>query len=123
MLREVGRGPGAGAAFSEGWWTVSRKAERGMTGERVRHGGRSIDGHAVRGIASDVEPEVHDVAFADDVFLAFQAQLAGFLAALFAFVGDVVLVGDDLGADEAFFEVGVDHAGGLRGGGADLYGP
>src|SRR5690606_25123397 len=31
--------------------------------------------------ASDVEAEMHDVAFAHDVFLAFEAQLAGFLRA------------------------------------------
>ena len=33
-------------------------------------------------------------------------------------VGDEVVEGDDLGADEALLEVGVDHAGGLRRGGA-----
>ena len=36
---------------------------------------------------------------------------------------DEVLVGDDLGADEAALEVGVDHAGGLRRGGAGAHGP
>ena len=55
--------------------------------------------------------------------LAFGAHLAGFLGALFALVGDVVLVGDGLRADEAAFEVGVDHAGGLGRGGADRHGP
>ena len=56
----------------------------------------------------------------DDVFLAFQPQLAGFLGALLAFVGDVVVVGDDFGANESLLEIGVNHAGCLRRGRADL---
>jgi hypothetical protein len=48
-----------------------------------------------------------------DVFLAF-ARLAGFLGAGFALEGDVVVVGDGLGADEALLEIGVDDAGRLR---------
>ena len=65
---------------------------------------------------SDVEEEVHDVAVLNDVVLAFGAHLAGFLSALFTLEGNEVFVGDRLGADEAAFEVGVDDAGGLRGG-------
>jgi hypothetical protein len=34
-----------------------------------------------------------------------------------------VVVGDHFGADKAFFEVGVDHTGGLWGGGAYFDGP
>src|SRR5688572_31818004 len=37
--------------------------------------------------------------------------------------GDVVVIRRDLGADEAALEIGVDHAGGLRRGGAGRYGP
>ena len=37
--------------------------------------------------------------------------------------GDVVVVGDHFGADEAVLEVGVDDAGGLRRGRADVDGP
>jgi hypothetical protein len=36
--------------------------------------------------SSDVEAEMHDVAFVDDVFLAFEPQLADFLRALLALV-------------------------------------
>ena len=36
---------------------------------------------------------------------------------------DVVLVGSDFGADKTFFEIGVDHTGGLGGGGAHANGP
>ena len=70
-----------------------------------------------------VEQEVQNVAVFDDVVLAFGAHLAGFLGALFTLVGDEVFIGDGLSADEALLEVGVDLAGGLRGGGADRDGP
>ena len=66
---------------------------------------------------------MHDIAVLDDVFLAFEAHFAGFLGALFAVVGDEIVVADDFGADEAFFEVGVDDAGCLRGGVAFVDGP
>src|SRR5689334_14418987 len=59
-------------------------------------------------------PEVNHVAVSDDVFLALEAHLAGFLRALLAAAGHVVGIGDDLGADEAALEVRVDDAGGLR---------
>src|SRR5690554_8149440 len=73
--------------------------------------------------ASDIEAEVDHVAILDDVLLALQAPLAGVLRALFAAQGDKVIIGDDLGADEALLEVGVDDPGRLGGGGADLDGP
>ena len=61
----------------------------------------------------DVEQEVHDVAVLHHVFLAFHAQHAVGAAGGFAFVAHVVGVGDDFGADEAAFEVGVDDTGSL----------
>jgi hypothetical protein len=67
--------------------------------------------------------EVHDLAVFDLVGLSLDAQLAGGfqggLAAVLFQVGDAV----DLGADEALFEVGVDHAGGLGYQGALAHGP
>ena len=63
---------------------------------------------------------MHDVAVADDVLLALEPHLARLLRALLALAGDEVGEGDDLGADEAVLEVGVDHAGRLgRRGAAD----
>ena len=63
---------------------------------------------------------MHDVAVADDVLLAFEPHLAGVLGAGFAAERDVVVVGDRLGADEAFLEIRVDDAGRLRALGAAL---
>src|SRR3546814_2334919 len=77
------------------------------------------DGSTDRSI-SDVEAEVQHVAFLDAVLLAFQAQAAGVAGAGFAAVLDEVVVADGFGADEALFEVGVDHAGGLGCGRAAL---
>ena len=56
---------------------------------------------------SDVEEEVHDVAVLHDVLLALDADLAHVAARLFGAQRHVVVVLDDLGADEAAFEVGV----------------
>ena len=61
-----------------------------------------------------VKEEVHDVAVLDYVVFAFDAHLAGGADGGFGLVLDEVLVLDDLGADEAAFEVGVDDTG--RGG-------
>src|SRR5690606_14704605 len=55
---------------------------------------------------SDVEQEVQHVAVLNHVILAFGAHLARFLGALFALVGDEVVVGDGLGTNEAALEVG-----------------
>ena len=57
---------------------------------------------------------MHHVAVGDDVFLAFQPQLAGVARAGLAARLDVVVVGDGLGADEAALEIGMDDAGRLR---------
>src|SRR6186713_2415309 len=68
-------------------------------------------------VASDVEAEVHDIAFADDVLLAFETQLAGFLRALLTLVANEVVIGDDFCANESFFEIRVDDPCRLRRGG------
>src|SRR5690349_11277201 len=72
---------------------------------------------------SDVEPEVHDIALADDVLLALKAQLAGLLRAGLALAGEIVVIADHLGTDEAALEIGMDHAGSLGRRGAGAYGP
>mgnify|MGYP001377253430 CR=1 FL=1 len=64
-----------------------------------------------------------DVAVLHHVFLALDAQLARFLDRLLALVLLKVLDGVDLRSDEAPFEVGVNHARGLRRGGPDGNGP
>jgi hypothetical protein len=68
----------------------------------------------------DVEAEVDDVAVLHYVILAFQAPAPGVLGTLFAIVGDEIVVADDLSADEAFLEVGVNHRRRFRGCGADF---
>src|SRR5262245_17845182 len=64
--------------------------------------------------ASDVQPEVNHVAFLDDIGLALEPQLAGFARALLAAPRDVLVVADDLGANEAALEVRMDRTGRLR---------
>ena len=66
---------------------------------------------------------MHDVAVGDDIFLAFQPQLAGVAGAGFAAERDVIGIGDGFGADKALFEIGMDHAGGGRRLGAAVDGP
>src|SRR5687767_10129739 len=63
---------------------------------------------------SDVEPEVHDVAFAHHVVLALEPHLPRFLGTLLAVARQKVRERDHLRADEATLEVGVDDAGRLR---------
>src|SRR5690606_29797550 len=53
----------------------------------------------------------------------FQAHPAGFLRALLAVAGEVVVVPDHLGAYEPALEVGVDHPRTLRGSRTDGDGP
>ena len=72
---------------------------------------------------SHVETEVHDVSVLDDVVLALDAHLAGLADGGLGAVVDVVVVLDDLGADETLLEVGVDDTGTLRGLPAFLVGP
>ena len=66
---------------------------------------------------------MHHVAVGDDIFLAFEAQLAGIASAGFAVERDVIVIRDRLGADEALFEIGVDHPGRARRLGAAIDGP
>ena len=56
--------------------------------------------HGDASAVSNIEPEVHDVAFLHQVFLALQAQLAGLARTGLALAGEVVRKGDDFGADE-----------------------
>src|SRR5437016_2531705 len=93
-----------------------------------RHGDASAGSSSTGGYcahprsASDIEPEVHDVAFLHQVFLALQAQLAGLARTGFAPAGEVVREGDDFGADEAALEVGMDCPRRLRRGARALPG-
>ena len=61
-----------------------------------------------------VELKVEDVAVLHDIFLAFLAQLAGVARAGLAVQGDIIVIGDGFGADEAALEIGVDLARRLR---------
>src|SRR5256885_7438756 len=70
--------------------------------------------HGDASAVSNIEPEVHDVAFLHQVFLALQAQLAGVARTGLAPAGEVVREGDDFGADEATLEVGMDYPRRLR---------
>lgn len=54
------------------------------------------------GHVSDVEQEVHDVAVLHDVFLALDAYFTGIAARLLRTQRHIVVVLDDLGADESF---------------------
>ena len=58
---------------------------------------------------SDVEAEQQHVAVLDDVVLALDAHLAGFLGARLAFAGDVVVIGDRFAGDETALEILVDR--------------
>src|SRR4051794_6910619 len=64
----------------------------------------------------DVEAEQEDVSILHDVLLSFLPHHALFLHALPAGVRYEVRIARRLRLDEATFEVGVDHAGRLRGG-------
>ena len=53
---------------------------------------------------------MHHIAVLHDVVLAFKPELAGLARTGLALAGDVVVIGDGFGADEALFEIGVDDA-------------
>ena len=61
-----------------------------------------------------VKQEVHDIAVLNQVVLAFGADKACFFGGVPATMLQEVGVAKRLGADEAPFKVGVDHAGALR---------
>jgi len=66
---------------------------------------------------------MHHIRVAHGVFLAFDAESAGFADGFFGFEFGEVGDGVGFGADESSFEVGVYGAGGLWGGGALFDGP
>src|SRR5699024_4986439 len=70
-----------------------------------------------------VEAKLHHVPVAHHVLLALHAYLTARLGLRHGPSVHQLVEGDDLGLDEAAFEVGVDDAGGLRGGGARGGGP
>ena len=58
---------------------------------------------------------MEDVAVMDDIFRPFQPHFPCFLRALLALACNKIVIGDGLGANEAFFEIGVNNAGGFGG--------
>lgn len=70
-----------------------------------------------------IKQEIQYVAVFHNVIFTFCAHFTGFFCTLFAFVLDEILKCDGLGADKAFFKVGVDFTGCLRGGCADRDSP
>ena len=62
----------------------------------------------------NIESKVHDITILDYVVLALNAHFACFADSGLRTILDIVVVLDDLSADEATLEVGVDDAGGLR---------
>src|SRR3954454_22571883 len=72
---------------------------------------------------SHVKPEMADVAVLEDVIAALEPHAPLLLRPLLAAEAHEVVVGDNLGADEAALEIGVDDACGLRPGGALVHGP
>ena len=66
---------------------------------------------------------MHDVAVGDDIVLAFQPELAGVTGAGLAPEPDIVRIGDRLGTNKAFLEIGMDHPGRRGRLGATVNGP
>ena len=69
-----------------------------------------ITGHSGDFDASHIEPEQDHVPVLHLVIFSFAAHLPGRFRGLLAAEGDVVVVGDRLGADEAALEIAVDLA-------------
>src|SRR5690606_2849125 len=86
------------------------------SGRRALSGNRPAEGTRESGaeLRSDVEAELHHVPVGHDVVLALHADLAGGLGRGHRTGFHQVVVGDDLGLDEAALEVGVDDARRLR---------
>ena len=57
---------------------------------------------------------MHDVTILDDVVLTLDAHLASFADSSLGAILDIVVVLDDLSADKALFEIGVDNTSTLR---------
>ena len=53
---------------------------------------------------------MHHITVRNDVIFAFQPHFPGVAGARLAFAGNVVVIGDRFGPDEAALEVGVDDA-------------
>ena len=74
-------------------------------------------GEPEKHLLGDVKLELHDVAVLHHVVAAFLAELAFLLDGHHGTIGGhEVVIGDDVGLDEAPFKIGVDDAGRLRGG-------
>ena len=65
-------------------------------------------------VESDVEAEVHHITFGGDVVLAFDSPLARILGAGFAIERDVIVIGNDLGLDEALLKRSEEHTSELQ---------
>ena len=59
----------------------------------------------------DIKPEMHHVAFLQDVFLAFEPPATCIFCALLTIACDKIVEAYDFGSDEAFFEIGMDYSG------------
>ena len=92
--------PSRASRARAGWASGSRRAQQGV-------------GTAVEA-PYDVEAEVGHVAVLHHVLLAFQAEQAGVAAGGHGLQADQVVAVDDLGADEAALDVGVDGAAASR---------
>ena len=66
---------------------------------------------------SDVKTEMENIAIAGDVVFPFGAHFSSVFRALFAAVGDIVVIGDGFGTNESAFKVGVNDACTVWGGG------
>jgi len=66
---------------------------------------------------------MHDIAFLDDVFLAFQPQLSRLFGPGLTLERNEILISDHFGANEAALKIRVDDSGGLRRGGPRVHRP
>src|SRR6266851_10369369 len=92
-------------------------ARRSSMENWICHPGAAQDGPAWRAVSGG-ETEMHHVAVGDDIILAFEAQFSRLARAGFAVHGDVIVIGNRLGADETLLELGMDDAGRARRAGA-----
>ena len=59
---------------------------------------------------------MENIAILDEVFRAFDPELASLLGPDLTITGDIIIIGDGFGTDEAAFEIGMDNPGGVGGG-------